>query len=103
MHKQSRRSSEPRGGRKLWNLLLVTGPARARQKRGGRCLSVYRRSCGENSNTMAARWPPNRCGANICASPAVRVEKMAEWTLFLHTNTRLSVVYSDALACLGVF
>lgn len=58
---------------------------------------------GKKNNMMAARWPPRRCRANIYASPAARVGKTAEWMLFLHIDTRLSLVYSDTHVCLGVF
>lgn len=77
MLKQSRRSStdaaeppaRPAGAAATW------GPVSL-------CLLLLR------EKQQAARWPPNRCSANICARPAERVGKMAEWVLFLHTNTR---------------
>lgn len=61
---------------------------------------------------VTARLPPNRCSANICTRPAVRVEKDArldfEHTL-THINTHrrpptpVSVVCSYAASHLGVF
>lgn len=89
----------------------VEPPARYRSSQsaagtwGPPLVCVYCRPCGKNNTRMAARWPPNRCGAHICARPAVRVGKAAAWILFLHINTRArpAVVYSDAHACLSVF
>lgn len=64
-------------GRTPSNLPLIPAPARTAFG------SVCRRSCGNtHNNTMAARWPPSRGGANIYARPAERVETASERILF---------------------
>lgn len=53
-----------------------------------------------NNNMVTARLPPNRCSANICTRPAVRVEKDGGMDFHLtltHINTPVSCLFLCSL------
>lgn len=74
------------------------------------CSALFTDASAQNNNNMlTARLPPNRCSANICTRPAVRVEKdggmdfPARAYTHKHAQTPPSVVCSHAVSHLSVF
>lgn len=113
-HKQCYCSSalhKPAEARQQWgwkplNLLLITSTTSPRAAEQQRQRSVSVQLCllmllqENNNNMVTARLPPNRCSANICTRPAVRVEKDGGMDFHLtltHINTPVSCLFLCSL------
>lgn len=105
------RCTSPAEARRQWgwkplNLLLITSTTSPRAAKQQRQHSVSVQLCllmllqKNNNNMVTARLPPNRCSANICTRPAVRVEKDGGMDFHLtrtHINTPVSCLFLCSL------